>query len=77
MFQVVIGDKIKAFDTKNKKDHFVEVQDIFENEVELYEIELEDGRKIKSSLNHKFLTEKNGMVKLSEILNKKYKIVTD
>lgn len=77
MFECQRGDKIKAFNTKNKQDHFVEIEEIYENEVEIYEVELEDGRKIKASLKHKFLTEDMKMHELEEIIKKKLKIVTD
>ena len=77
MFECERGDKIKAFNTENKQDHFVEIEEIYENEVEIYEVELEDGRKIKASLKHKFLTEDMKMYELEEIIKKKLKIVTD
>lgn len=77
MFELNEGDKIKAYDVKNNKDHFVEIQRIYPNQVELFEIELEDGRKIKASMNHKFLCEDKKMYTLEEILLNKYKILTD
>lgn len=77
MFECRHGDKIKAFNTENKRDHFVEIEEIYKNKVELYEVELEDGRKIKASLNHKFLCEDNTMRCLEEIIKEKRKILTD
>lgn len=63
---VKIGDHVLAFDVDNKINHYVEVLDVMTNEVELFDIELEDGTKLKASLNHKFLTS-SGMKRLQDI----------
>lgn len=76
MYEVNIGDMIKAYDVDNNKDHFVKVTDIFHNTAELFEIELEDGRKIKTSLDHKYLTI-DGMTSLKDIIKYNKKIITD
>ena len=75
MFEVQTGDKIKAFDVTNQKDHFVEVKNKFNNIKELFEVEMEDGRKIKCSMEHKFLCEDKNMRSLQEILLHKHKII--
>jgi len=62
------GDLVLAYDIDNDKDHYVEVINIHENEVEVYEIEMEDGTKISCSLDHKFLCEDKKMHTLREIL---------
>ncbi len=62
------GDLVLAYDIDNDKDHYVQVIDIHENEVEVYEIEMEDGTKISCSLDHKFLCEDKKMHTLREIL---------
>lgn len=77
MHEINKGDSIKSYDIDNKQDIFTKVINIYENRTELYEIELEDGRKIKSSLNHKYLCEDGKMRRLSQILANKHKIVTD
>lgn len=77
LYEVSIGDMVKAFDVTKQTDHFVKVVNKHENYVELYEVELDDGRKIKCSLDHKFLTQNNGMQPLRQILAKKLKMVTD
>ncbi len=77
MHEMKIGDKIKSYDIGENKDIFTKIKNIYENKTELYEIELEDGRKIKSSMNHKYLCNDNKMRTLKEILVNKYKIVTD
>lgn len=76
MSDIKPGDKIKCFNTKNKEDKFEKVANIFENITELFEIELEDGRKIKASMKHKFLTKK-GMMTLEELLITGTPIITD
>ena len=77
MFEIKVGDKIKSHDIKKDKDVFVNVSNIYSNRVEIYEIELDDGRKIKASLKHKFLCEDKKMRTLEDILIKKSKILTD
>jgi DNA polymerase-3 subunit alpha len=70
------GDFIVAFDIDKKKDHLVEVLNIYHNKVEMYEVELEDGKKIKCSLDHKFLTENFSMKSLREIIKEDIKIIS-
>lgn len=77
MFEVNRGEKVKAFNTASQKDHFVKVLDIHENTTEIYEVELEDGRKISCSLSHKFLCEDGKMRVLAYILNNGPSIVTN
>lgn len=77
LFEVTKGEKVKAFNVLSGKDHFVEVLKIHENKVELFEVEMEDGRKIEASLDHKFLCEKVGMKTLREIVENNFLILTD
>ena len=77
LFEVSVGDKIKALSIKNKECHFVEVIDIIHSEAELYEVEFEDGLKIKASMEHKFLCDDFKMKKLKEIISDKNKIITE
>jgi hypothetical protein len=69
------GDLVLAYDIDNDKDHYVEVINIHENEVEVYEIEMEDGTKISCSLDHKFLCEDKKMHTLREILKENLEIM--
>lgn len=73
---VNIGDKVKA-PGEDFVDEFVEVLNVWEREEELYEVELENGKKIKSSLEHKFLCEDGKMRRLKEIIENDLKIVTE
>jgi DNA polymerase-3 subunit alpha len=60
--------KVKSAD-ENGNDIWVEVLDVHNNgEKELVEVEMEDGRKIKCTLDHKFRTPK-GMLALEEIIS--------
>lgn len=77
LFDVKVGDKIKALDIESNIDHFVTVLDVIKSEAELYEIELEDGRLIKTSLDHKFLSKGYKMITLREIIEKDLYLVTD
>jgi DNA polymerase-3 subunit alpha len=76
MKNVSKGDSILSYDTNLKKDVYVKVLDIFESEREVYEVEMEDGRKIVCSLDHKFLTNNHTMESLENIINKKLKILS-
>lgn len=77
LFEVQKGDYVKSYDIEKNTDHYVEVLEKMENEVELYEITLEDGRTIKASLDHKFLVKGNKMVSLKNIIQQNLEIVTD
>lgn len=77
MYEVMAGEYIKAFNTKEQKDEYVKVLNIIESKKELYEVELNDGRKISASLDHKFLCNDMKMHKLQDIIEKKLLIITD
>ena len=71
------GDLIKSYDTSSKTDCFVEVKEVYKSRAILYEIELEDGRKVKCSLKHKFMCEDYVMRPLADILKLNLKMLTD
>jgi DNA polymerase-3 subunit alpha len=76
LWEVKVGDKIRAFDKTNNKDHYVEVLDKVYGEKELFEVELEDGRKIECSMEHKFMCEDKIMRPLKDILSQNHQILT-
>jgi hypothetical protein len=69
------GDSVLAYDVENNIDHFVEVVDIHENEVEVYEVEMEDGTKICCSMDHKFLCGDKKMHTLRDIISQHLEIM--
>ena len=73
------GLTIKEFcrqkDVDNDTDHYVEILDIHSNEVEVYEVEMEDGTKISCSMDHKFLCEDKKMHPLKEIISQGLQIM--
>ena len=71
---IKIGDFVKSLDD-NGEDILVEVKDIFESESEIYEIETDDGHKLKSSLEHKYLCSDERMHKLKDILENDLEII--
>jgi DNA polymerase-3 subunit alpha len=73
--EVKRGDFVLAYDVSGNKDHFVEIENVHENEVEVYEVEMEDGTKICCSLDHKFLCEDKEMHTLKEIFSKGLEIM--
>ena len=77
LFECEEGDEIEAYNPNKKIKEFVKVIDKYESTAELYEIQLEDGRKIQASLKHKFMVESGEMIELKEIIKKNLKIITD
>lgn len=73
---VNIGDKVKAYDTDNDRDHYVEVLDVIKGKKMLYEVEFEDGKKIRTSMDHKFLCEDLKMRPLKDIIANGHDIIT-
>ena len=71
-----VGDRIKA-PNENFEDEFVEVKNIWDSEKDLYEITLENGLTIKSSLEHKFLCPDGEMRPLKEIIENDFEIVSE
>lgn len=69
------GDHVLAYDVDKKKDHFVEVIDVHENEVEVYEVEMEDGTKITCSMDHKFMCNDGKMHQLRKIISQNLEIM--
>jgi len=76
MSDIKKGDKILAWNTGNKEEHYVSVVDVIASDAELWEIETEDGKKSRSSLEHKYLCEDGEMHPLSEILRKDLRVLT-
>ena len=74
---VEIGDFVKAYDVNNNSNHLVRVNDVVVGLKELFEMEMEDGRKIKCSLDHKFLCSNGEMLPVKEIIRYNHKIVFD
>lgn len=73
---VEIGELVKSFDTKTQSDHFVKIIDKHLSVAEVYEVEVENGLKVRCSLNHKFLTPQ-GMMPLKKIIEKNLLIFSD
>jgi DNA polymerase-3 subunit alpha len=69
------GEMVLAYDVDNDKDHYVEVVNIHQNEVEVYEAEMEDGTKISCSMDHKFLCQDRKMHTLREIISHNLEIM--
>ena len=66
---VSIGDRVLSYDVENNKDHYVEVIDKIRGEREVYEVELHNGKTIRCSLDHKFLTKSGKMKTLKQIIS--------
>lgn len=76
MSQIKTGDKIKAYNTRENRDHFVEVKNIYNNKVEIFEIELSDGRILKCSKDHRVMTSV-GMRKIEDCINEDLEILCE
>ncbi len=68
MFEVEAGEEVLSYNVKNDKDHYVEVLNKYENKIEVFEVKFDDGKKIKCSMDHKFLCEDKKMHTLRDIL---------
>lgn len=77
LFEVKAGDWVKAYDVEAGMDHYVEVAAVHSNEVEIYEVTLEDGRTIAASLEHRFLCDDNKMHPLNEVILNGLRVLTD
>jgi len=75
MCEVKKGDKILSYNPDSEMDESVEVIDIMHNSTEMFEFEMEDGRTITCSMEHKFMCEDKKMRKISEILRTGEKIM--
>ena len=73
---VHIGDIVKAPD-KNGDCKFVEVINEMEDEKELFEVVLESGHKLKSSMEHKWLCEDGVKRKLIDIIEGDYSVMVE
>ncbi len=73
--EIKVGDKILAFDVHNKKNHFVEVERVFEKEAEVFEFEMDNGSIITCSMDHKFLCEDKKMRPIKDILKGGFNIM--
>lgn len=72
------GDFIKSRDEKTGKDVFVEVIALHDhNVIELFEFELDDGRTVRCSMDHKFRTTTGHMLPIREIIEQDLEIVAD
>ena len=77
MYAVKRGDNVRAFNVDRQEDEYVEVVNIIPGRKELWEVELEDGRKIKASMDHKFLCSDMKMHELREVISDDLRIITD
>ena len=74
--ELKIGDFIKA--PKKEDSEFVKVTNILPNgEKDVFEIELENGKKIKSTLEHLFLCSDGMKHTMYEIIEKKLEIMCE
>lgn len=70
------GDSIKAFNTKSYQTEYVDIKNIYHNSKIIYEITLENGKKIRTSEDHKFFCDNGKMVPLKEIVGSDLKILS-
>lgn len=70
------GDSIKAFNTKSCQTEYVDIKNVYHNSKIIYEIILENGKKIRTSEDHKFFCDNGKMVPLKEIIGSDLKILS-
>lgn len=70
------GDFVKSRDEKSGDDIFVEVIKLYDhNVIELFEFELDDGRKVTCSMDHKFRVTDGRMLPMRQIIEENLDIV--
>ena len=68
---IIVGDVVLTFNEISKETEYKPVEETFENltvSEELIEIELENGKEIRCTPNHKFFTGNRGWVKAEELV---------
>lgn len=74
ILDVRIGEEIKCYNEKEKKNEFKKVKDIIHNGTKkVYQIKTISGKILECTLDHKIMTE-GGKKTLQEIIEKKIKI---
>ena len=73
---VIKGDIVLSYDIDSGENIFTEVLDVIDSEAELWEVELEDGTVIKSSMEHKYLCEDNIQRPLRDIIENNFSVLT-
>ncbi len=75
LYEVKNGDFVYSYDADSELLVESEVLNKIESDAELYEVQLEDGRIITASLEHKFMCEDKNMRPLKEIIEKRLNIM--
>jgi hypothetical protein len=75
LFDIQIGDEVLGFDTDERVNRYVKVLDKTEAKRELFEVEMEDGKVIKCSMEHKLLCDDMIMRPLRDIISQNLNIV--
>lgn len=65
---IKIGDIVKAYDVKANQNHYVEVINVYHNEVKVFKVNLANGKSITCSMKHKLLCSDYKMHTLREII---------
>lgn len=72
------GDFVKSRDETTGKDVFVEVKALHDHgTIELFEFEMDDGRLVRCSMEHKFRTTDGRMLPMKQIVRENLSIVVD
>jgi hypothetical protein len=73
---VSIGERVKGFSVEDSRHVWVEAIDVMRSESKLFEFTFEDGRTIKCSMEHKFLTDE-GMLPIKLIVEKDLEVICE
>lgn len=74
LYQISIGDKVFSYSPEDDRIITSKVSDKMTSSSELFEFELEDGRGVTCSMEHKFLCEDNKMRPIKDIISQSHKI---
>jgi DNA polymerase-3 subunit alpha len=74
---LVVGDRILAFDFQNKKNHYVKIKNIYHNAKKCYEVTFANGKKIRVSSQHKFVCVDGEKRTFDEVIKGNYDIISE
>lgn len=75
--KIKIGDLVKCYDVKSKRDIYCPVKEVYRSNAVLYEVWFDDWKSIKCSMLHKIMTINNGLQPLYSILTNDFAVLSD
>lgn len=71
-----VGNSVKAFNPQLQQNEYAEVKNIYHSFKPVYEVQLENGKTIRTSMDHKFFCDNGEMVMLKDIVGSELRILS-